>query len=356
MAWTNTNFYMDGGRSSVLNEYDRTIDERTFGSSQFTGNLSVGQSEVLIRIERFVNHVISSRQVAYLFKQTSQGRYQAIETPLGNRLRGIIQMLGLFDSYHDYSEHPCAFLHACWLMESVYGLDLNQMAMSHGLPDMRYAEALNSIVERIRMSAHEGWFLRGPSDRRWEANSREKVLTKYTTDLLRYYSRTMIVRVDLGYENEALGRLTIDQVYDHLDQLLYRKGWHPAFSALIGYSWSVEQGKDHGFHIHTAFYFDGSKVCRDVYKGFELGALWKSITNYQGIFENCNAHKERYTKLGIGMIYRNEAVACENAISAVTYLTKDSQYLRIKPRGRRVFGTGSTPDFESKRGRPPKCI
>ena len=47
--------------------------------------------------------------------------------------------------------------------------------------------------------------------------------------------------------------------------------------------------------------------------------------------------------LGVGMIQRDNAEACNNAINAVSYLSdndKDDQYLRMKPRGRRAFATG----------------
>lgn len=116
---------------------------------------------------------------------------------------------------------------------------------------------------------------------------------------------------------------------------------------------AIEQGKINGFHIHGIFLFDGSRSCRDVHKGFEIGGLWQEITNGLGKYENCNAQKDKYRDLGIGMIHRDVPHEFANAVRVSQYLTKDTQYLRMKPAGRRVFGTGVAPDPSTKRGRPP---
>lgn len=59
-----------------------------------------------------------------------------------------------------------------------------------------------------------------------------------------------------------------------------------------------------------------------------------SITKGKGDFHSCNDDKESYgEELGIGTIYRADQDARSNAIKAMTYLTKDSQSLRINPEG-----------------------
>jgi hypothetical protein len=70
------------------------------------------------------------------------------------------------------------------------------------------------------------------------------------------------------------------------------------------------------------------------------------ITQQRGKPHSCNANKRKYARLGIlgiGMIHRNDEAACMNAINAVGYLAepeKEDQFLRMKPEGRRSFGTG----------------
>lgn len=323
--------------------------------------MAVGQAEILIKIERLVGRIASTDSPAFMIQQDRGGRWIPIETALGRRLREFIPYLRMYGSRHQYSEHPLAFLDAGWTVAGFHDISLAGDINEAKSAPMAIAEAMNVMVEKIRMSTKEQWFLRGASDRRYEASYRASVIAQYTRDILRYYARTLVVRLDAGYRIDSRAILTIDQVYAHLDRLLYLKDWHPAFFGLVGYAWSIEQGERDGFHLHLVFFFDGSKVCHDVLKGFEIGSLWKGdITEGAGTFENCNAKKDRYgSELGIGMIHRTAPLECANAIECLQYLSKggkfqdrDDQFLRIKPVGRRVFGTGYSPDIEQKRGRP----
>lgn len=340
-------------RAAILSEFDRDARETDFESVH--GSVwQAGQSGVLIRIERLVNRVLQSTQPAFILNWKGTGGPEIVETSIGHRLREVLPFINHFGSGHTYSEQPLAFLHACWLIGSVHGLDLSQLPVPPTALGLREVEALNDVVTRIRMSASEPWYTRMPGDRSHEARHRAKVVADYTASILSYYARTMVVRLDLGYLENARSGLTIDQVYAHLGQLRYLIDVHPMFEHLVGYAWSIEQGEWDGYHLHCIFCFDGSKECRDVYKGFEIGELWKhTITGGVGHYENCNAHKERYTRLGIGMIHRDNAEQCLTAIDVLQYIAKDDgQHLRIKPNGRRIFGTGRPPDIFAKRGRP----
>lgn len=345
-------------RATILSEFNRDAGETDFESGH--GSVwQAGQSGVLIRIERLVNRVLRSTQPAFIlnwnWNWNGTGGPEVVETPIGRRLREVLPFINHFGSGHIYSEQPLAFLHACWLIGSVHGLDLSQLSALPVLLGPREAEALNDVVLRIRMSASEPWYTRIPGDRSYESRQRAQVVADYTANILRYFARTLVVRLDLTYLESARLWLTIDQVYAHLDQLRYLiESRHQAFDGLVGYAWCIEQGESEGYHIHFVFFFDGSKVCWDVRKGFEIGDLWKhDITGGAGHYDNCNAHKERYPRLGIGMIHRDNAEQCLTAIEVLQYIAKDDgQHLRIKPNGRRIFGTGRSPDADIKRGRP----
>lgn len=340
-------------KADVLSQFERKACETGFERDDGSPSL-VGQSGALIKIERFVDRVVRTSQPAYQIGWGSVGSVLVQETPIGRRLRVVLPFCNKFGPSHHYSEQVTAFLHACWLMGYVYHVDLAGLPTSPAMIGSGDAEVLNSVVERIRMSSLEPWYARVPIDRSWEARQRARKVADYTADILRYYSRTMIVRVDLGYLMGARIGLTIDQVMAHLDQLRYLVDWHPIFDSLVGYAWCMEQGERDGYHIHCIFYFDGSRECRDGHKGFEIGRLWQNgITGGAGHFENCNAHKDRYSRLGIGMIHRDNAEQCLTAIDVLQYIAKDDgQHLRMKPHGRRVFGTGRAPDIGSKLGRP----
>lgn len=340
-------------RAEVLSEFEREASETGFSNDDSPAGL-MGQSDALIKIERFVNRVVRTSQPAFLMDWGGVGSLEVMETPIGRRLRDVLPFCNQFSTEYLYSEQPTAFLHACWLIGNVYGIDLARLPSPPVLIGPREAEALNDVVARIRMSASEPWYARAPSDRSWEAGQRAQAAAEYVANIFRYFARTMVVRVDLGYFKEARTGLTIDAVYAHLDRLRYLIDWHPIFVNQVGYGWGVEQGERDGYHIHAFFLFDGSKECRDVHKGFEIGGLWQhDITGGAGHYDNINAHKERYPRLGIGMIHRNNAEQCLTAIEVLQYIAKDDgQHLRIKPHGRRTFGTGQSPDLEAKRGRP----
>lgn len=340
-------------RYEVLSQFWREAAETEFPQDDRSPGL-LGQSGALIRIERLVDRVVGTTQLPFLIESNTSGQWVVKQTPLGRRLREVLPFSSQFSPHYIYSEQATAFLQACWLIGNVYGIDVGQLPPPTVALGLREAEVLNDVVVRIRMSAYEPWYTRASYDRGWEARKRAQTVAEYTADILRYYARTMVVRLDLGYVKEARGSLTIDQVYAHLDRLRYLVDCHPMFDALVGYAWHIEQGERDGYHLHCIFFFDGSKECRDVYKGFEIGGLWQNdITGGAGHYENCNAHKERYPRLGIGMIHRDNAEQCLTAIEVLQYVAKDDgQHLRMKPYGRRIFGTGQAPDLHKKRGRP----
>ena len=337
-------------RLNILEEFYREADRRMLSVGKRFRNETIGQARACILIERFVNRVINYPTPAYWFRPIAGMQ----ETYIGVQLRQLFSLLGFFDSYHDCSEHLCAFLYSCWTIESVFSLDLKKISHPDYYPDEETAIALNSIVESIRMCAQAEWFQRASYDRRYEANAKADSVAQLTAQVLRYYARTMIVRVDLGYQIVARKGLTIDKVYDHWDQFLYLMGRHPVFENLVGYAWSIEQGVDQGFHIHCEFLFDGSKDRWHVNKGFDVGAVWKQVVGEGGKIFNCNANIKSYDqdRVGIGLIDRMDSKTCLNSIEEIRYIAKDTQFLRIKPQGRRTFGSSMKPDIEAKRGRP----
>ncbi|WP_146108876.1 hypothetical protein [Chromatium okenii] len=100
---------------------------------------------------------------------------------------------------------------------------------------------------------------------------------------------------------------------------------------------------------------DGAKVRKDITIATEIGEHWKSITNGIGNYWNCNAKKETYKHLGIGMINHNDIELRKNLIDASQYLTKVDYYLSLKPidgKRNRIFGRGEIKQQQKpKRGR-----
>ena len=175
---------------------------------------------------------------------------------------------------------------------------------------------------------------------------------EYCRSILNKCSRILVARVDLGYLQEYSSRIRVEDIYKDLDILLNRiQNKDGIFKHVIGYIWGVEQGgKSKGFHCHLAIIYDNAY--RDgsaAYWGNEIIELWRDITRDFGQGYNCwnrerIAKLRRENKLGIGVIYRRDSTQVTNFIEAMQYLTdhhkRTLQYLRVKPRGRRVFGKG----------------
>lgn len=175
---------------------------------------------------------------------------------------------------------------------------------------------------------------------------------EYCESIIGKYSRILVARVDLGYLQEHSSRIRVEDIYNDLDILLNRiQNKDGIFKHVIGYIWGIEQGgRSKGFHCHLAIIYD--TAYRDgsaVYWGKNIIALWSEITRDYGQGYNC-WNRERVKELrsrdelGIGLIYRRDSTQVTNFIRAMEYIAdhhkRTLQYLRVKPKGRRVFGKG----------------
>ena len=175
---------------------------------------------------------------------------------------------------------------------------------------------------------------------------------EYCRSILNKCSRILVARVDLGYLQEYSSRIRVEDIYKDLDILLNRiQNKDGIFKHVIGYIWGVEQGgKSKGFHCHLAIIYDNAY--RDgsaAYWGNKIIALWSEITLDYGQGYNCWNRKRvaelrSKDELGIGVIHRRDSTQVANFIRAMEYIAdhhkRTPQYLRVKPRGRRVFGKG----------------
>lgn len=351
------------GMSFPLQDYGRQANPNLHGLWAQAGFKPVGQSRALRNIEKFVDKVSRSNEPAFIIDHPASPVMGVQVTAIGSHLLQVLPVLGLFDSYHDYAEKPYAFLDACWLIEGMFGIDLAQVWSNHLVDLSVYADGLNTLVEKIRMSVRQEWYLRAPSDRIYESSLRARKIQRYVAGLLEASSRSMLVRLDFGYSRQARRSLCHDRLFSDLRQFLYLKEWHPLFAHLEGYIWSIEEGRRKGPHVHLLLVFSGSKLRQDIRMGEFLCDLWNDrITGGDGISWNCNSLKDDYAEVGIGMVERWDRPACQRAVFFATYLAKnphdpeedDPQYLRMKPAGLDTFGTGEQRQGNQRLGRPPE--
>ena len=104
------------------------------------------------------------------------------------------------------------------------------------------------------------------------------------------------------------------------------------------------------------FFLDGSEHREDITIAQNIGELWvNGITQGEGIYWNCNAYKDKYRNLGVGMINYHETVLRDNMINTALYLVKRDYLIRsvMFNSKNRAFGKGQIPE-KSKSGRPRK--
>ena len=184
---------------------------------------------------------------------------------------------------------------------------------------------------------------------RSEQRNREKLST-YLRELIGHYSKLLFVRVDLAYLKEYQEEIDIRLFRDDIQKLIgYIQDRDISFKDIEGYAWALEQGEEKGFHCHLLLIYNGALRQNDYHFADQVIKRWKEIAGQRGYGFNCNTsgHKDqfrRYEKLGVGMIHRDNAKEVENALNTCSYLVnpeKTNQYLRVKLRNMRTFGTGN---------------
>lgn len=289
---------------------------------------SPSQAQMSIWIEqlmqRLLNSPVLSEQEALLLHQP------------------LTWYLSQYNPLYSYSPLLQQFWQACvqvgWLGQSVS-------------PQLSVA-SIQQFAYYVHQQTDRQWLARKASDRLYEAKQKQQQLQQYVLSVLTHYARVLLIRVDLGYFGGSANPVLIDQVYIHLSTLLFKKSaGEGVFANLKGYAWCLEQGVDKGYHIHLACFYAGYQHQQDWFIANEVGLMWKQIVGEGGIFYNCNTTdvKARYARLGllgIGMIHRDDPVAMQNAMQAVSYLAKSDtpnkppQHLRIRPKKSRIFATG----------------
>ncbi|MBA1236991.1 inovirus-type Gp2 protein [Pseudomonas kunmingensis] len=306
----------------------------------------LSQSDIALQIESLVQAIEKTDTPAFRITQSRSGYEHVEETRLSRYFTHIKQMVDLFDDRveYSYSEHLQAFRMACQDVGLERHPDGPVCRNERRTAYLDHHHSMNVLTAQIRQLTREPRYQRKRGDRRRQAEQQETRVCNYFDAVSELYSLTTIVRVDFHYRSEVQARLRAERVFDDLEQLVTKHERHPLFKHLIGYIYSVEQGDRNdggGYHIHAAYFFNGNKICRDVWKAKKLGELWEDITHGQGYMYSCNHDKEQYgDECGIGRIRRSDRAIRRHVHKAVKYLVKDAQHLRLRPEGARCLRMG----------------
>ncbi|MEX5731987.1 YagK/YfjJ domain-containing protein [Providencia hangzhouensis] len=165
---------------------------------------------------------------------------------------------------------------------------------------------------------------------------------QYIDSLYQRYSKLLVVRVDLSYKSGICHRVKAHHLRQHRQALYKAINSNPLFSCCVGYILKLEFGMEKGFHYHALFFFNGQKVRQDITLGKLIGELWQErITEWAGLYFNCNYQKEKYRELGIGLLKRTDAESKKGLLNAVRYLCKADAWVRLAvPELKRTFWRG----------------
>ena len=255
-------------------------------------------------------------------------------------------LLDFNDIYDPDDEYPGYLQFFIILIYDLQSIDSDEVDLKNELESIGHRELRSDFLKLSKSFERDYEIIEKQKDE----NKIE--VQEYCRSILNKCSRILVARVDLGYLQEYSSRIRVEDIYKDLDILLNRiQNKDGIFKHVIGYIWGVEQGgKSKGFHCHLAIIYDNAY--RDgsaAYWGNEIIELWRDITRDFGQGYNCwnrerVAKLRRENKLGIGVIYRRDSTQVTNFIEAMEYLTdhhkRTLQYLRVKPKGRRVFGKG----------------
>ena len=309
-----------------------------------------GQAEALIWIEEIVDYILQSNTQAY--KPRSKAMNGLSESRLGRRLRWAYPLHTLFESQHDYSEKPAAFLQACWQVKRQMGQWINDPDNHRHDVSMDDARAMNMMVELIRQWAADGMLLKGRQNRRVEHERNGQNAACYVAAVLNRCIQVEVVMLDCYYEGLASAHVTIDRAMSDVQDFIQELDTHRDYHHLAGHVWSIEQCRGDGFHVRIALVFNGSRFVEGIDQGCVIGDLWKeNVTHGRGRYFICSLTNDRTDGPVIGTVRLDDELACVDAVRCIQevfsggdFLDRDDQYLRIRRKSMYPFGTGPLPD------------
>lgn len=220
-------------------------------------------------------------------------------------------------------------------------------------------ELFNELIENVAIAMRDEDFIARRRRRRERARRNYLSAKRYTAAIFKRCARLEVLRIDFGYrdwtkqQNNLISMKTIQEMRRDLMHLLNNRRSNRLFKAMVGYIAKIEHGTTKGYHAHALFFFDSSKVQRETWRAGEIGKYWNNVvTQGEGLFYNCNAHKAKYRRLGIGRIEDSDAAKRANLLLAIAYITKADQYLTVRGDGGRTFFKGVAKPRTTTGGRP----
>lgn len=341
-----------------------TLSKKTFGFLDACKQTDDDESLILALLQYFevVTKALPELHLPVFRPAPRQGKRGLYTIKRGSYVDRILQALELITQLqhqcpeHEFNPYVESFLRSAY-NNDVEGITRDQVT------DLETIDRLNDfVIDVIDDISSTEFRLR---EQRCLENTfkNAKGLVEYIDALYEHHARLLVIRVDFGYQKRLLSdpyfELNPITVLKDKDRMI-RFAKRLLGDALVGYAWKLEHGVLKSYHFHMVFFINGRDKRNDFNIGKQLGEYWLStLTQDQGTTYNCNAKKESYSHLAIGMVHYADKTMRENLDDyVVSYLTKndDSMRLKIKACGKKIrtFGKGDMPAerIGGRRGRP----
>lgn len=300
----------------------------------------------LVRIEEFVSDVLSDKDPGFRIEQRGYGKPLLRKLPLSKYYHSVIDLYNRgYRPDFEFSPYVDLFFCCCAVLELEKEGFTDPQDYSSS-PKKQY-ELYNELLDLIRAEATKPDFKKKTRRGRENSLRNYRSASEYVDALFQYCDkRLLVLRIDFSYQQEVAKDVTVEEANEDMDHFLNnRRGNSTLFKGWVGYIRKLEWGPDKGLHFHLIIFFKGSMRYQDEYIAKIIGEYWKKITNGRGIYWNCNANKDKYWRLGVGMVRQDDVEKRKILLEDVLrYLIKPEQYLRAKKLGKgRAFVRGVMP-------------
>ncbi|WP_236714426.1 inovirus-type Gp2 protein [Acinetobacter venetianus] len=152
---------------------------------------------------------------------------------------------------------------------------------------------------------------------------------------------------DLKHEFHSLDKLVL--LKELLRQFLNNRRHNSILSKIKAYIFKFEHGIKKGFHAHAILILSGNECQKDGYYAHEITEYWKKLTHGNGCTYNCHMAKQKYKRLGIGMINYLDSEKRMVLDECLQYLCKADQAF--------IFRTLDSSEYRSlQKSQKPKKI
>lgn len=179
--------------------------------------------------------------------------------------------------------------------------------------------------------------------------------------LLDNRAKILVLRIDI-YASSSLEILPDKLVELCINKLINQLRQSRIVPNVLDYICKREFGVKRDIHYHLMVFMDGDAHQQDINFATMIGRKWIDICKKHGqglvgTFYNCNLHKDRYMRSGIGIVHYADHHKVLGLRKAIAYITKPDFFIRyVTENGTRNLRKGIHPDRKkaNQRGVPRK--